>query len=104
MAPLAQAKWSPPSAEIFVRFVQEKLGWEEFSWGVGPRAVPPEDWPWQFVVVRCAPGETNPLYPNDPDGRECAPTLDDHRYETVRISGDHAGTHVDDPNPPGSGW
>jgi hypothetical protein len=78
----------PSEADIFARFLQEKLGWEEFSWGVGPGLYPPEDWPWQFVVVRCAPGRTNPLYPNDPDGRECAPTLDENRYETVMINAD----------------
>ena len=78
----------PAEADIFVRFVEEKLGWDEFSWGVGPGLYPPEDWPWQFVVVRCAPGETNSLYPNDPDGRGCAPTIDENRYETVRISAD----------------
>ena len=78
----------PGDAEIFTRFLEEKLGWEEFSWGVGPRPYPPEDWPWQFVVVRCAPGASNAMYPNDPDGRECAPTLDDNHYETVRISAD----------------
>jgi hypothetical protein len=78
----------PGDAEIFTRFLEEKLGWEEFSWSVGPGQYPPEDWPWQFVAVRCAPGETNPLYPADPDGRECAPTLDENRYETVMINAD----------------
>jgi hypothetical protein len=87
----------PGDAEIFVRFVQEELGWEEFSWGVGPRLYPPEDWPWEFVVVRCAPGRTNPLYPNDPDGRGCAPTIDERRYETVRISADQP-VRRDDPS------
>ena len=78
----------PSDAEIFTRFLQEKLGWEEFSWGVGPGRYPPEDWPWQFIVVRCAPGQTNPMYPNDPDGRGCAPTIDESRYETVMINAD----------------
>ena len=87
----------PAEADIFVRFVKEELGWEEFSWGVGPGLYPPEDWPWQFVVVRCAPDGTNPMYSNDPDGRGCAPTIDEHRYETVRISGDMP-VRVDDPS------
>lgn len=81
----------PGDVELFTRFLQEKLGWEDFSWGVGPELYPPENWPHQFVVVRCAPGETNALYPNDPDGRECAPTIDENRYETVRISADQLG-------------
>jgi hypothetical protein len=86
----------PGDADIFVRFLQEKLGWEEFSWGVGPSLYPPPDWPWLFVVVRCAPGRTNPLYPNDPEGRECAPTIDEHRYETVRIGAEPV--RIDDPS------
>jgi hypothetical protein len=87
----------PGDAEIFVRFLQEELGWEEFSWGVGPSLYPPPDWPWQFVVVRCAPGRTNPLYPNDPDGRGCAPTIGEHRYETVRIDAEPP-VRIDDPS------
>jgi hypothetical protein len=35
--------------------------------------------------IRCAPGRTNPVYPNDPSGGGCAPTLDEFRYKTVRI-------------------
>jgi hypothetical protein len=86
----------PGDAEIFVRFLQEELGWEEFSWGVGPSVYPPPDWPWEFVVVRCAPGRTNPVYPNDPDGRGCAPTIDEHRYETVMIGAEPV--RIDDPS------
>jgi hypothetical protein len=37
------------------------------------------------VFIRCAVGRTNPLYPNDPEGRGCAPTLDELRYETVKL-------------------
>jgi hypothetical protein len=32
------------------------------------------------------------LYPNDTDGRECAPTLGENRYETVRIRADQPDT------------
>jgi hypothetical protein len=78
----------PGDVELFTRFLQEELGWEEFSWGVGPGRASP-GWPYEFVVVRCAPGETNDLYPNDPDGRECAPTVHENRYETVRITAKH---------------
>jgi hypothetical protein len=36
------------------------------------------------VYIRCAPGGTDPLYPDDPEAG-CAPTLDELRYETVKI-------------------
>ena len=78
---------APGNAEFFARFLREELGWEEFDWSVFPGlyAGVPNDRPWVFVAVRCAPGQTNPLYPNDPEGRGCAPTLDEYRYETVLI-------------------
>ena len=76
--------------EIIVRFLEEELGWEEFRWGVGGHGGESfEDSEGVFtsegVFVRCAPGRTNPLYPNDPEGRGCAPTIDEFRYETVKI-------------------
>ena len=72
----------PYDAEILARFLREELGWEEFQemggldWGEGYSNV---------LFIRCAPGRTNPVYPNDPSGGGCAPTLDELRYETVRI-------------------
>ena len=37
--------------------------------------------------IRCAPGPTNPLYPSDAEEDPgCAPTLDELRYETVKIN------------------
>jgi hypothetical protein len=43
------------------------------------------------VFIRCAPGRTNPLYPDvypdaPPEVRGCAPTIDDDRYETVMLT------------------
>ncbi len=45
-----------------------------------------------WCISGCAPGETNPLYPNAPDalpeargGEPCAPTIDELRYEAVRL-------------------
>jgi hypothetical protein len=38
------------------------------------------------VYIRCAPGLTNPLYPTDPERAGCAPTIDEFRYETVKIN------------------
>jgi len=46
--------------------------------------------------VRCAAGETNPVYPDDPEGSGCAPTLDDGRYETVMIHSEPP-VRADDP-------
>ena len=68
---------------FFARFLEEELGWDEFLWteafahrgGLDPGDV---------VYVRCAPGGTNPLYPDDPESG-CAPTIDEFRYETVKI-------------------
>jgi hypothetical protein len=77
----------PWDSEIMERFLREGLGWE--AWGVGASGVfsgqpgGPYD---GVVLIRCAPGRTNPLYPEMPaDVRGCAPTIDDFRYETVRI-------------------
>ena len=92
----------PRAVGFFTRFLQEELGWEEFSWSVAPGlfAGVPNDWPWEFVAVRCAPGRTNSLYPNDPEGRGCAPTIDEHRYETVKINADQPARNWEDPNGP----
>ena len=77
-------------AEIFARFLREELGWEAFLWNphgpgiesidvTGDRSIR------GFVFIRCAPGRTNPLYPDDPGAGGCAPTMDKFRYETVQI-------------------
>ena len=74
----------PDDAEIFGRFLQEELGWEDFRWdeaaahpdGLDPGAV---------VYIRCAPGGTNRMYADDPEAR-CAPTIDELRYESVKIN------------------
>jgi len=75
-------------AEIVARFFEEELGWEGFRGGVGGDGGEFFEGvlaTWEGVFVRCAPGRTNPLYPNDPEGRGCAPTIDEFRYETVKI-------------------
>ncbi len=71
-------------AEILGRFLQEKLGWEAFRtlrWGGDNSANSAH----RGLIIRCATGRTNPLYPRDPRGRGCAPTIDDLRYEQVSI-------------------
>ena len=85
----------PWDSEIVERFLREELGWEE--WGIGRSGFAgtpggPYD---EVMLLRCAPGRTNPLYPDMPsadmpsdvsgDVRGCAPTIDDFRYETVMI-------------------
>jgi hypothetical protein len=104
--PKRPGQMDPRVVEFFTRFLQEELGWEEFSWGVAPGlyAGVLNDWPWEFVVVRCAPDRTNPLYPNDPEGRGCAPTIGEHRYETVRINADQPVRNWEDPNGPSGIW
>ncbi len=71
------------SGEIFSRFIEAVLGWESFTWH---EEFAHRDFDGGNVLfVRCAVGVVNPLYPDDPDGGACAPTLDALRYETVRI-------------------
>jgi len=75
---------STGSGAIFIRFLQQRLGWEAFTWNErfahreGNEAG-------DVIYVRCALGLTNPIYASDPDGSACAPTIDGLRYETVRI-------------------
>jgi hypothetical protein len=85
--------------EFITRFLQEELGWEEFDVSDFPGlyAGVPQDGLWELLAVRCAPGQTNPLYPDDPQGRGCAPTIDEHRYETVMINAEPP-VRVDDPS------
>lgn len=104
--PRVPGQMDPRAVEFFTRFLQEEFGWEEFNWGVAPGlyAGVSNDWPWEFVVVRCAPDQTNPLYPDDPEGRGCAPTLDDNRYETVKVNADQPLTYWEAPDGPSGIW
>lgn len=83
----------PWSAEIFARFIKEKLGWEESAAGASFAGYVSGDPGGEYdgvVFVRCAPGRTNPLNPLYVDApaeiRGCAPTIDDFTYETVSIN------------------
>ena len=75
----------PYGAEIFTRFLREELGWQEFRGTpfVGSASSPGHHE--GVTYVRCAPGRANPLYPTDPEGRDCAPTINELNYETVAI-------------------
>jgi hypothetical protein len=86
--PELAAQEDPYEAEIFARFLQEELGWEKFQSPGGFAGYVYDENGGSYgdvVFIRCAPGRTNPLYPNDPQGRECAPTIDELHYETVAI-------------------
>ncbi len=89
----------PWESVVVVRFVREQLGWEEFTNGRGGTFAGQPGGPYREVVlIRCAPGRTNPLYADDAfadafvnELRGCAPTIDDFRYETVRIDLEQPG-------------
>jgi hypothetical protein len=77
-------------SEIVGRFLREVLGWEAYELnpfeGMGRNGV--YDAFYDQRYLRCAPGDTNPLYPPGPEpgfGELCAPTLDGLRYESVSL-------------------
>jgi hypothetical protein len=75
------------SGEIFIRFLEEELGWEEYFWDEALSHSGRDDLnPGDVVFVRCAAGLANPLYPTDSGRPDCAPTIDELRYETVKIN------------------
>ena len=82
---------SSPRAEIIERFLRKELGWEEFVFSGEATSLNAEGLH-GLVYLRCAPGEMNPLYRFAPVGKQqvrsgerCAPTIDDLRYEAVRL-------------------
>jgi hypothetical protein len=74
---------------ISVRFVQEMLGWRGgHVISSGPSEDVEQDWEAAAhvgYVIRCGEG-VNPLYPDDPVGAECPPTINATRYEVVRVT------------------
>ncbi|HKY49020.1 MAG TPA: hypothetical protein VJQ79_13670 [Acidimicrobiia bacterium] len=76
------ANGNAPNAEIVARFIREELGWEEFIFNGEVGGEYPDI---GLTYMKCAPGETNPIYPEDEYAGECAPTIDDLQYETVII-------------------
>ena len=70
------------NAEIVTRFLREELGWEEFIFNAH---VGWETANTNLHYVKCAPGGTNPVYPDDEYAGKCAPTIDEFQYETVTI-------------------
>ena len=76
-------------AKIVERFLHDELGWDHgLFWGTaggdGPSVA--EGAIRGIVYLRCAPGETNPLYPiagKVLGAERCGPTRDELNYETV---------------------
>lgn len=72
------------------RFVKEQLGWKRML-DTGVSYVPSDSGQaWEAEVVewyfiRCDRDATNPLYPDDPIGGECAPTIDQTHYDQIVV-------------------
>jgi hypothetical protein len=86
MESILQGEGQVDTPEIYARFLQKELGWEEFAligssdtfeYG-GFQAVGAQ-------LIRCEPGKANPVWPNHPRFGGCAPTIDDLHYESVII-------------------
>jgi hypothetical protein len=74
--------------EIVARYLREELGWKGFVMNPYQGNGNSENGTIHDVVyIRCAAGESNTLYANDPsDTRDdCAPTIDELRYESVSL-------------------
>jgi hypothetical protein len=72
--------------ELVDRFLREELGWEAYMQNVFVGGSDHSLIDQQFL--RCAPGQTNPLYPPQPSrdgGESCAPTIDELTYESVSL-------------------
>lgn len=69
----------PFREELYRRFLEEKLGWEDFHWTLGGGVY--LDLPGVYFL-RCAPSPADVFL----DGAECEPTIDESRYETVHLN------------------
>jgi hypothetical protein len=75
------AQHHPIDMAFFTQFFEQELGWDAFRWEEAfahPDGLEDGD----VVFIRCGAGGTNPLYPDAP----CAPTIDELRYETVKVN------------------
>jgi hypothetical protein len=73
------------SSEIVARFIREELGWEAFQYWPGGHGNSEINYLGDNTFIRCAADAVNLLYPGDERGGECAPTIDEFRYEWVSI-------------------
>jgi hypothetical protein len=88
----------PWGAEIFSRFIEEELGWEQSIPGASFSGLAYAEGGGSYegvLFIRCAPGQTNPLSPMYAEApgevRGCAPTIDDLTYETVSFAATQPG-------------
>jgi hypothetical protein len=77
-------------SELVDRFLRQELGWDRYLFSTElPGVYPSDPAVRRAVYLRCAPGGRNPLYPiaaeANPGGEQCAPTIDELRYETVSL-------------------
>lgn len=83
-----QADWNQEGI-VAQRFLEQVFGWQVLLVGTLPFPNDAEQaWEAEFVewtFIRCEPGETNPLYPDDPFAGDCAPTIDETRYQQVVV-------------------
>ena len=91
MESILQGDGPVDTPEIFARFIQKELGWEEVALiGVGDGGADSSEYGgFQIVsteLARCEPGKRNPHWPDDPLFGGCAPTIDDLTYESVIVS------------------
>lgn len=78
----ANAEGDDVGAPIATRFVASELGWDHYRTVAGGGG----SGKWDLVFIRCKPAASNPLYPNDPEGGDCAPTIDRFHYETAKVT------------------
>ena len=81
-----------PGTEIVERFLRDELGWDHALFNIWADTDADDGVITDAVYLRCAPDETNPMYPDAITGHEyvpgsdrCAPTIDDLQYETVSL-------------------
>ena len=83
---LQLAQHHPKDAPIFLRFLEDRLGWENYRWDEAfahPDGLVDGD----VVYVRCGDGDAVDRYrASNPRLRGCAPTSDDGGSETVKIN------------------
>jgi hypothetical protein len=75
----------PP--EILTRFLRKEVGWEESALLAGSTDMM-EYGGFHGIgaqLIRCEPGKSNPIWPNDPQFGGCAPTIDDFHFESVYV-------------------
>ena len=71
--------------EIVARFLRQEMGWADFRFMPIPEDGFGNGASYNNAYIRCAAGATSTMYPDDPRGSRCEPTIDEVRYERVSI-------------------